>query len=242
MIRADMARMFRSKWLKLCTLFMVLVSAGFIFMQKTAMDYTVNLDRVLFLPISMYGIAAAVLVSMGVGDDYEGGFIRNKVFAGHARRRIYASGALANMAGGLGLYVVALLFTALVAQNLFESNVTPMMFMKFAGLGLLTCSAYICIFHMTAMLIGHRAAAGVICMALAFLMLFLSLHTNSMVMQEGNVYPLWILLYDINPTGQAAQLSSMHCLNPLRFILVDAAWMLAANLIGASVFEHGDLK
>lgn len=53
---------------------MILVSTGFIWMQKTAMSYTVMLDRVIFLPMSIFGLVLSVMISFLIGEDFDGGF------------------------------------------------------------------------------------------------------------------------------------------------------------------------
>lgn len=50
-------------------------------MQATAMDYTVPLSRVIFLPLSLYGVTAAAFVSVFTGADFSDGFVRIKLLA-----------------------------------------------------------------------------------------------------------------------------------------------------------------
>ena len=64
LLPADLYRMFTKKWFWLSVLFMFIISVMFIFMQYTAMDYTVSIDRVLFLPMSvMENVFNTVFVS-----------------------------------------------------------------------------------------------------------------------------------------------------------------------------------
>ena len=91
LLSADAFRIFRSKWFWLCLVGMLALAGAFITMQYTAMDYTVPLSRVIFLPMSFYGMAVAALVALFVGEDFHDGFIRNKIIAGHTRSAIFAS-------------------------------------------------------------------------------------------------------------------------------------------------------
>ncbi len=242
MIQADLIKMFRMKWVKICTLFMLFIAIMMIWTQKTGMDYVVKLDRVLFLPMTMYGIAAAVLVSMTCGADYDGGFIRNRVFAGKTKRSIYLSNGLANLAGGLVMYLITFGFTLLLGKGLFERNVSFGQILGFFVLGLLTCVVYISIFYMLAMLIGHKATAAVVCMVLAFAMLFMGMYSNTFFIQHDTGNLLQEVLFDFNPTGQIAQVSAMKCLNPVRYVFSDIVWVLVTNMIGIGLFERKELR
>lgn len=242
MIQADLVKMFRAKWVKICTIFMLFVAIGMILMQQTAMDYTVQLDRVIFLPMTMYGIASAVLVSMTCGSDYDGGFIRNKVFAGKTKRSIYLSNELANLAGGIIMYLITFGFTMLLGLGMFERNVSFGEVLGFFALGFLTCLAYISIYYMLAMLIGHKATSAVVCMVLAFAMLFVGMYSNTFFIQNDSGSLMQEVLFDLNPTGQIAQVSAMKCLNPIRYILIDIGWILITNIIGICAFNRRELK
>lgn len=242
MIQADLIKMFRMKWVKICTLFMLFIAIMMIVMQKTGMDFVVKLDRVVFLPMTMYGIAAAVLVSMTCGADYDGGFIRNKVFAGKTKRRIYLSNELANLAGGVVMYVITFGFALLLGLGMFERNVSFGEILGFFVLGLLTCVVYISIFYMLAMLIGHKATAAVVCMVLAFAMLFLGMYSNTFFIQNDTGNLLQEVLFDFNPTGQIAQVSAMKCLSPVRYVLFDIVWVLVTNMIGIGIFKRKELR
>lgn len=237
MMRADIYMMFRMKWLRLSILFMLMVSSALIAMQKSAMDYVVKIDRVLFLPLVMYGIVAAALISMTTGCDYAQGFIRNKLFTGKGRRSIYLSQEIANLVGALVLYCVTVLFTLVLGILLFEINVTAKTIAAYFLLGLATTVAYSCIFHMLAMLAGHSTLSAVTTLVLAVLMLLLSIYSNSALVQGNGTSMVHQFLYDLNPTGQIAQLSSLHCLNPIRYIALDGFWILITHAIGLPLFS-----
>jgi hypothetical protein len=235
-MRSDIYLMFRLKWLKLSMLFMLLAASALVAMQKLAMDYVVKIDRVLFLPLVMYGIAVAALISMTSGSDFDEGFIRNKLFAGQSRRQIYLAHEVANLVGAIVLYCITVLFTLVISIKMFEINVSIQTLAVYFFLGLFTCVAYSCIFHMIAMLAGRPFLSSAICLILAVLMLLLSIYTNSALVQGNEPNAFHLFLYDLNPTGQIAQLSSMQVLNPLRSITLDVLWVLITHAIGLSLF------
>lgn len=168
LLRADIFRMYKGKWLPLCALFMAAVSVAFVMIQRLAMEYTVSIDRVLFLPMSLYGVAAAALVSMFVGEDFSGGVIRNKIISGAARRDVYRSGMLAGGLGCLTVYLLTVSITIGLGVCLFPITITAGKIVGYVALGMCTCMAYASIFHMISMLLGNRNTGVVACMMLAF--------------------------------------------------------------------------
>lgn len=251
---ADLYRMFSKKWIRIGSLCMVALSLVFILIQYSAMDYKVSVDRVIFLPMSFYGIITAALVSMFIGDDFSDGMIKNKIIAGESRKTIYISSLLVSSLGCLTIYFLMLIVTIGLGINMFEVNVMAGTIIEYIILGLFTCIVYSCIFTFISMTTGNKSVAAVISMILAFAMLFLCLHTNQILTQtqikDGVANPAYTagikrvvyeLLHDMNPTGQAAQLSSMYCLNTFRYICVDLIWILATTLGGVFVFSKKDI-
>ncbi len=255
LLRADLYRMYRGIifWTSLGSMFGI---AGMLsVMQYTSMSYEVPLSRVIFLPMSFYGVIAAALVSFFVGEDYHDGVIRNKLVAGHTRNNIYLSNLICSLLACLTIYVVISLILTAIGSSFFENDVTIENFVKFFLLGILTCLAMGSIFGMLSMLIGERTIGVMVCMALAFGMLFLCLHTNQIVIQEpyknGQVNPnymggvlrkIYELIHDLNPMGQAAQLSSMEYLNLTRWIILDIFWIGFTMILGNRLFLKRDMK
>lgn len=255
LLPADLYRMFTKKWFWISTLFMFIISVFFIFMQYTAMDYTVSIDRVLFLPMSFYGVVAAVFVSLFVGEDFSDGVIRNKMIAGRSRTSIYFSNMVASCIGCVTIYLCMVATTWGLGIHFFEKNVTTSEIVRFIGLGIFTCLVYGSFYCMVTMWTGNRTIAVCLCMILAFVLLFLCLNSNQVLMQEqykdGVLNPhyvsgvkrvLYELLHDLNPSGQAAQLSMMKCLNEVRFALVDLMWVVLNGVLGALVFKKEDIS
>lgn len=251
---SDMFRMFHSKWFWWCLGGMVSMSVGFIIMQYTAMDYEVPLSRVIFLPMSFYGVTLAALISLVVGEDFSDGFIRNKIIAGHSRCSIFASNLVISWISCVVIYLIVVLFTVSVGSLIFEINITFDGFSRYLFLGIGMCMAYGCIYCSITMLCGNKVTATVLCMGVAFFMLFACLHTNQIMVQpeykNGSLNPAYVdgaakkiyaLLHDLNPSGQAAQLSAMEVFLPIRCWLCDLGWMLAAGA-GMLMFERKDIQ
>lgn len=255
LLRADLYRMYYKKWLWITVSAMAITAFALCVMQHTAMSYVVALDRVIFLPMTFYGIAMAALIGIFTGDDFNDGFIRNKIASGKTRASVYLSNLLTCRAAGITVYLLTTLTALGIGVIWFEINVTAADVLSFTALGLLTCLAYSGIYCMISTIVGNKAHSIVICMALSFFLLFLCLHTNEVLVQkefvDGAFNPhyargirriVFELLHDINPTGQAAQLSSMKCLSPVRFIIVDAVLILFTDAFGIWKFDKMDIK
>lgn len=255
LLRADFYRMYHSKRIWLCAAVMIVTAIFFVIMQYTAMDYEVPLSRVIFLPMTFYGIAMAALVSFFIGDDYSEGVIRNKVVAGRSRSAIYMSNMLCVWSACLVIYTVTILVTVAIGGWYFEKDITQGTFCSYFLLGAFTSIAFGSIFGILSMLVGNKSSSAVVCMFLAFLMLFLCLHTNQAIVQQpyknGMVNPHYIdgikralyeILHDMNPFGQVAQLSAMTCLNQIRWMVFDILWVVIAVGLGEVFFERKDIR
>ena len=255
LLRAELYRMYRKKPLWLCSLFMMAVAVVFVIMQATALNYTVGLNRVIFLPMSFYGIAVAAMSSLFIGEDFSDGFIRNKLTAGSTRTAIYLSSMLVTALGCITVYLLTLTVSLGLGILFFEINVTAGNVLFYVVLGLFTTLAYASIFGMTSLLMGNRSSSVVVCMGFAFILLFLCLHTNQVLMQpeykDGLFNPhyasgirrtLYGFLHDLNPSGQAAQLSAMECFHTIRFLLADVLWIFLSDTLGLWFFHKKDIR
>lgn len=251
LLRADFYRMFRTRRLWLYAGLMAIVAIALMAIQRTAMDYTVSLDRVLFLPMAFYGIAAAALVAGFLGDDFADGVFKNKIICGQSKTAVYLSAQAACWAGCAAVYLLTTTLTVCAGPMLFPVNVSGLEIARYALLGICTALAYGSVFCLVAMLCQNKSTALTLCMALAFGMLFACLHTNQVLTQSewknglpnpayahGFKRTLYLFLHDLNPSGQAAQLSAMNCLCPVRFLAVDLGWILFSVFAGARLFER----
>ncbi len=255
LLGADLYRMYHNKKIGIALLAMVAVAGMMIMMQHTAMDYEVPLSRVIFLPMTFYGLVSAAFVGFFVGEDFSEGTVRNKIIAGSRRSDIYMSHLICVWSASLVLYLLTILLTVGAGLPLFAHDVTGGEIATYFGLGCLTVIAISSIFCMISMGIGNRSVAITVCMGLAFVMLFLCLHTNQILAQQpykDGVLNLHYVggwkriayewLHDLNPMGQIAQLSEMKYLSPIRWIVTDIAWMLIAMGFGSLVFMKKDIR
>lgn len=254
LLSADLFRIFHSKWFRLCLGGMIAMSVGFIFMQHTAMDYTVPLSRVIFLPMSFYGVTVAALVSLFVGEDFSDGFIRNKIIAGRSRFSVFASNLAVCWLACVTIYLATTFFTTVSGIFLFENDITPAKFCQYLLLGTGMCLAYGSIYCTITMLCDNKTTAAVLCLGVAFFLLLASLHSNQVMVQpeykngvlnpayvDGFTKTIYAILHDLNPTGQAAQLSTMDIFHPIRFFFCDLAWIFPTGA-GMVIFNRKNIQ
>ncbi len=255
LISANFARLWRSPPIRFFLIGMLLLSSGLMFIQYTAMDYSVPLSRVIFLSLSLYGVVAAAFVSMFVGTDFSDGFIRNKLICARSRHAVVCSHIITSCFGCILIYLIVTLFTLAVGAALFENDVLPSDFFRFLALGIGMSAAYGVIFSVITLLSDNKARAIIICMVLSMLMLFLCLHTNQLLVQteykDGVLNPHYVggfrrtvygVLHDLNPCGQAAQLSSWEVWNPARVYVINLFWMIGTSALGCALFKRKDIN
>ena len=254
LLRADFVRLRKNSAFRLSLIGMLALAAGFMLMQATAMDYTVPLSRVIFLPMSMYGIVMAAFVSVFVGTDFSGGFIRNKLLATSRRSALVLSEIIVSCAACSMAYLAVTAFSAGIGQLIFENNVEASAFIRHFFLGLGVALVTGCLFCVVTLLCGNQTRSVIWCMGLAVGMLFLCIRTNAVLVQaeykDGIFNPNYVggfrraaysVLHDLNPYGQAAQLSSWEVWHPLRALLFDFLLFVGLTILGCKLFLKKDI-
>lgn len=254
-LRADLRRLARSRTFMLAVLAMLLLAAALMWMQATAMDYTVPLSRVVFLPLSFYGVVMAASISCFASADFADGFIRNKLIAAGSRREVVLSHVLTACVACVGIYGVTTLLSLGVGCFFFKNDVSAGAFAGFFLLGMGMSLSVACLFCIVTLLCADRTRAVVVCMGIAFAMLFLCLHTNQQLVQtelkDGAPNPHYVggvrralygVLHDLNPCGQAAQLSSWKTWSPARMIVCDLLWTAGVPALGCAAFDGKDIR
>lgn len=255
MLRADLKRLWKSAALRLSLIGMLALASAFMAIQATSMDYTVPLSRVIFLPMSMYGVFMGAMVSVFVGTDFSDGFIRNKLLAADHRSSLVLAQILVSCIACAIVYAIVTLFTAGVGQFFFENNADSLTFIRFFFLGLGMSLTTGCLYAVITLLCGNKTQAVILCMGLAFVMLFLAMHTNSILVQpefkDGVLNPKYVggirrflsgILHDLNPCGQAAQLSTWEVWNPVRIAVLDLTMIAGMSALGCGLFRRKNIN
>lgn len=255
LIRASFFRLWRSRTFWLYIISMIAFATAFMAMQAFAMDYTVPLSRVIFLPLSMYGIVSAAFVSVFVGTDFSDGIVRNKLLAGNRRKDFVISCVVVSCVSCISVYMITSLFTLAVGKLIFENNVAAEVFIFYFLLGIGISGAVGCLFCVITLSCGSKTNAVIWCMGIAFGLLFLCLYTNQQLVQtefrDGLPNPHYIsgvrrmvyaFLHDLNPYGQMAQLTVWKVWNPTQAVICNLMWIVVGTLAGCAVFRRKDIR
>lgn len=239
-LKSELYKIAHEKWLMIATLCMIIFSIGFIAMQMTAMTYSVGINRVAFLPMVMYGIVISVLVSVFVSEEFDDGFIKNKIIATDNRRQIYTMGLLSNILASFAVYLTANFFTLIVSYFLFPINITVGEYLSFFIFGIFIMLSFVGIFYFISIIVSRKSKAIIMNMGLAFLMLIASMIINGMLAYDNGLFIQF--LFDLNPYGQIAQLTGMESLNMLRCLLIDIAVFALFTICGIKYFDNKDIR
>ncbi|MCI9596324.1 MAG: ABC transporter permease subunit [Firmicutes bacterium] len=162
--------------------------------------YTAHLEDGFFICAVFAAVLLSVFCSLFVGTEYSDGTIRNKIIIGHKRTDLYLSNLLTNMATGAVMCMVwfaAYLCAGIPLLGFFQVRGAVILLLTIAVL-LLSC-AFSALFTMVSMLNASKAGAAVICMLVAFLLLFTGTYLNARL-QEPETYPV----YDYVVVGEDA--------------------------------------
>lgn len=273
LLSANFARLWKNKlfWvLMACMAFMGIYKPISCWKDITANGYDATLNNVFFQYAIFILILAAVFCSLFIGREYSDGTIRNKVIAGHTRAAIYFSNLIVCAVADV-LMCLAFIVPALLVGIPLLGFLTPATDVLIGVLCSLAMSvALSSIFNMTAMLIQNKAAVGIICILIAFAMLFGGLEIRTKLsMSEFNVTyttldngeelrevlpnpravhgtkrVIYEFLYDFLPGGQAQQFEPERA-KPEHAALLpiySGIIIILTSGIGVLLFRKKDLK
>ena len=201
------------------------------------------------------GMASAAFVSFFLGQDFSGGFVRCKLLSIPCRRDyVLAQPAVAAVGCGI-IYLMITLFTTILSLPFFEVNINAVDFLCFMMTGLVMSMVQGCFFASLTLLCANQSKGILVTMIVSFLMLLLALHTNSILVQppykndainphyvEGAVRQIYLLLHNLNPTGQAAQLSVWDVPQPIYTGIYSFLLAVISSVVSCWGFENKDIQ
>lgn len=228
------------------------------------------LEGQFFQYATFVGILASVLISLFLGTEYSDGAIRNKILAGHSRAAIYFAGLITGFAASALCMVGYMLSCLGVGAPLLGWFTKPAGLLVTAVIGsVLMLVAFCAIFTFVAMNCSKKSTSVVICLLGVFFLLFAAGYlygrleapefvqgyemgvNGQIVATKPEPNPLFLqgmerqvyqLLYDLLPTGQAIQYSSLTFLDPVRLMAMALAVTAAFTGGGLLLFQRKDLK
>ncbi|SHH86537.1 hypothetical protein SAMN02745823_01258 [Sporobacter termitidis DSM 10068] len=217
LLRANFARLIKSKSLWLCVAAMLLFNIVYSlseYRNSTLYQYEYNTssDTVFFLPYIVVGILVAIFCSLYIGKEYSDGTIRNKMVVGHSRNSIYfvnfatcaAAGLLMNLA-----YLIAACALGIPLLGPLETDIQTAILWLLAGLLLtIACAA---IFSLLSMLNQNKALVAVISIVIAFTAIFLFAYLNGRMNEPEFMQGLSMT---VNDAGQQVVQAGERVPNP----------------------------
>ena len=172
LLRANFSRLGRSKIFYLAIIAMAGLAAFITWNQWDEMqkyDITVTVDYALFLSQVVYGIVAAIFVSLFVGVEYSDGTIRNKLLVGRNRVDVYLANFITCAAALAIVYAASAAVALGLGMRLLEPSAVPAKHLWMAfGMGFFAVLAYAAIYNFIAMLLSNRTYTAIASILLAF--------------------------------------------------------------------------
>lgn len=217
------------------------------------------------------GIVSAVFISLFTGTEYSDGTIRNKVVIGHRRRDIYFSNLITGIFTGIcvDLAYLAVYFVTgpVFIGDCFGFSVSALL-VQLLTVVVLT-AALGSVFTLISMLNHNKAASAVVCVLLAFALLFAGSYTNSRLSEPeylpeyyvdengavqqgepeknpryltGTKRQVYQFANDFLPGGQQIQLAGGGTPKPWTLMGYSGVIVLISTVGGVAAFRRKDLR
>lgn len=269
LLRANFSRLWRSA--SFWTAVSVMFGAG---VFELAVSYPHReqpgiLDNRYMLFVLMSGVVLSAFCSLFIGAEYSDGTIRNKVAVGHSRAAVYLADLITCSAAGILVCLGYILPMAAAGVPLMGGFELPLPSVFWFTLCAFLMTAALCaVFTMAALLNQNKAVVAIICIFLAYFLLFLGIYLNSrlaeqaiipaqeyiengqILVREAMPNPSYVqgikrrifeILYDL-PGCQAVQLIAAAEACPIRLPLVSLGTAASSTTAGMILFRRKDLK
>ena len=238
----------------------------YIDMQKSG--YINNIDNGFFACALFIGVVMAAFCSLFIGTEYSDGTIRNKVVIGQKRTSIYLSNLIICALVSVVMcaaFFIAYLCIGIPLLGFFEMDIKQVLLFTLAVFVL--AIAFASIFTLISMLNHNKAITAVVCILLAFLLLFAGAQFNKMLNEpetnmglmmtdngqeyqeipnpnylEGGERKVVQFLYDFVPGGQALQCVSLEANNITVLPAYSLIIIVLTTGFGVFFFKKKELK
>lgn len=272
LIRADLARMFRTKSFWICGgLAVGLILLNFIFDYRVKPESVERFGNNFFGDSSNVMLFAAIFACLYLGTDYSNGTIRNKMSVGHGRCSIYFSNLITSSIGSVIYCLTGC--TVRLAAGLCVGGKLGMAADVFALriiIYLLAIISACALFTLVGMLISIKSSIVVVTIVGAFVLLVgaaallqllqapeyftggVQITADGVVQpMEPELNPYYVrgamrvflqAVCDVLPSGQTMQLELADPHTPELMPLYSVGLTAAVSVIGVAVFRRKDLK
>lgn len=214
LLRAEYARMFRSKVFWCCIIFSVayalfVIAVGYHNVKTYSDSSLVSFDECFFFTYGLYGtipipgIIMAVFTCLFLGPEYDEGTIRNKLVVGHGRVSIYLCGFLCLCGMGLMIQFSTALTLCAAGMPLFGFFQMPA-----AGLlpvivnGIFMVLSYASVFTLLSVLLQNKTSMAVVGILMVFCAFLVFSYLRSRL-SEPPMQEVWEFISDggMRPSG-----------------------------------------
>lgn len=233
---------------------------------------TTRLDNLILGFAIIIPVIAAVFCTLFLGTEYSDGTIRNKLIIGHGRAAIYLSSLIISIIASLMMCLAFLVGICALGIPLLGGLRTALpQFLAMLGGSVLMVCAVCAILTAVCMLISNKTIIAIVSILGMILLLLLAIDVNAKL-NEPEFYPsttyisidgtpqqseepmpnpnfltgtkraVYEYVYDILPTGQALQYSSMSAAHLWQMPLYSFAIIIVSTWIGLFFFRRKDLK
>lgn len=254
LLRANFARLLKSKLFWLGTVFMLALGTYFPIdhyniMQKEGR--TVSLDSGIFMFMLIIPLILPIFCGFFIGTEYSDGTMRNKIIIGGTRITVYIANFLICTAAAFiisAAYAVPYLIFGIPLLGFFNSGIAWVVVISLcvmAVTGVITS-----IFTLISMLIPNKANGAVSSVLIGLVMFIFGayggLYIRSSLEAQGHLSDtkraFYEFLYDFLPYCQIIQLGNMEAVHPLRMFLYSVLITAAVTILGLLFFRRKDLK
>mgnify|MGYP005771248435 CR=1 FL=1 len=274
LLSANFSRMKKDKifWIGIALMLCLGIFSNILYYKQNIQypECPITLDMGFFTPAMFIGIIASVFCSLFIGTEYSDGTIRNKISVGHSRTVIYLSNLIVCITACILMCLTfTVIYTAIGYFNLgwFKTDLKTIFIFLIAMLMIVVSNC--AIFTLISMLSQNKAISAVVCILLAFGMLFLGTYISttlnepktyesSYVNEEGEFVTgeaeanpnyvggmkrkVYEFINDFLPGGQSVQTANMSTKHPEIFILYSSVILVVTTSAGALIFRKEDLK
>ena len=271
LLRANFSRLWRSAsfWVTVGVMLAISVFELAVSYQPRLQGAEGILDNRYMIFALLSGVVLSAFCSLFIGAEYSDGAMRNKIAVGHSRAAVYISNLTVCAAAGVLAcfgYILPMMIAGIPLLGPFTMSARSLLW--FTLCAFIMTAAMCAIFTMVAMLNQNKAVVAIICIFLAYFLLFLGIYLNARLTEQavipareyiengqimvreampnpeyvqGTKRKIFELLYDL-PGCQAVQLLATSDACPVRLPLVSLLVVSASTGIGLALFRRKDLK
>ena len=273
LLRANFSRLMKNKLFWILTgieLFFGALFPVLHYMDNMDENAGWTMDSTIFIYALFVPLMVSLLTALFIGSDYSDGTIRNKLIAGHVRRKIYAANLISNVEAAFILcfaFGLSHICAGTPLLGWFVSDVKTIILYLLVTFAM--TAACIAIFTLISMLCSNKAYSVAGCILVIFMLLFVGVRITAAlnepetygaysymsegVMVEEDETPnpnyvsgtkrqVYMFLNEFLPGGQILRLSSMNAEHPGRYAVYDGIIFALTTGCGIFLFKRKDLK